>query len=53
MDFFQTGMGQKFFSRDIPTLIDSLNRVGEELKRANDLKEKELKEKELNEFKEN
>ena len=47
-DFFRTQMGQKFYSSDIPALVKAARKVPElveELKRMNDLKERELDEK--------
>lgn len=40
--FFQTIMGRKFFERDFPKLVSSLDTLAEETMRANDLKEREL-----------
>lgn len=31
--FFQTGMGQKFFGRDVPKLIQVLGRIADSLER--------------------
>ncbi len=39
MKFFQTMMGRKFFEGQLPRLIKALEKIAEELKRANDLKE--------------
>ncbi|QST02288.1 hypothetical protein IMZ31_22810 (plasmid) [Pontibacillus sp. ALD_SL1] len=47
IDFHQTGYGRTFFEHQLPTLMDNTNRIAEELKRANDLKERELKLKEM------
>ena len=44
IQFFQTHMGRKFIEGDIPRIAKSLEGIHEELRRANDLKEKELKE---------
>ena len=44
-DFFQTIMGRKFYEGDVPRIAKSLDDIAKELKRANDLKEKELKRK--------
>lgn len=41
--FHETGYGQKFLNRQLPNLIKSLNEIGKELKRQNDLKEEENK----------
>jgi hypothetical protein len=38
----ETGYGRKFFDRDLPNLIKALNKIGDELERANNLKEQEL-----------
>jgi len=40
-DFFQTRMGQKFYTSDVPRIAKALEDIAEELKRANDLKEAE------------
>lgn len=49
MEFFQTGMGRKFFDHDVPELTETLNAVRNEMHRANNLKTSEnlLKDKEL------
>lgn len=39
MKFFQTVMGRKFFEGQLPRLIKALERIADELKRANNLKE--------------
>ena len=39
--FFQTGMGQKFFEGTLPRLVQAAEDIHQELKRANDLKEKD------------
>jgi hypothetical protein len=44
-EFFETRMGQRFYNASIPRLIDALEDIGKELKRANDMKEKEVEEK--------
>lgn len=41
-EFFQTPVGRKFFGADLPKLIKAIEANTEELKRANDLKEREL-----------
>lgn len=43
MKFSQTVIGRRFFEGQLPRLIQALEKVGDELERANDLKEKELK----------
>ena len=42
MQFHETVMGQRFFQGQLPKLIKALEKIGAELERANDLKEKEL-----------
>lgn len=42
MEFFQTIMGKRFFEGHVPRLVKALEKIAEELERANDLKEKEL-----------
>ena len=39
LKFFQTHMGQRFFESSFPRMIKSLEKIGKELKRANDEKE--------------
>ncbi len=39
-ELHETMMGRKFFEHDIPEISRTLNKIAEELKRANDLKEK-------------
>ena len=39
--FFETRMGQRYYNASIPKLIDALEVIGKELKRANNKKEKE------------
>lgn len=41
-EFFRTMMGQKFLQGDVPRMVKALEDIGRELKRQNDLKEKEL-----------
>ena len=41
--FDETPRGRKFYERDLPKLIKAIEENTLELKRANDLKEKELK----------
>ena len=40
--FFETPAGHKFFGADLPKLIKAIEENTAELKRANDLKEREL-----------
>ncbi|KRG13927.1 hypothetical protein ACA30_13450 [Virgibacillus soli] len=40
--FFQTIRGRNFYEKDIPNLVSSLDKLAEETKRENDLKEREL-----------
>jgi len=40
-EFFQTGMGRKFYDGDVPRIVEALQNIAKELKRANDLKDKE------------
>jgi hypothetical protein len=40
--FFETGYGRRFFDGQLPKLIENIGNVAVELKRANDLKEKEV-----------
>lgn len=39
--FHQTPMGRKFYERDVPKIQTALESIAHELKRSNDLKEKE------------
>ena len=41
VEFFQTVLGRKFYERDMPQLIKQLEKIGAELERANELKEKD------------
>lgn len=41
-DFHNTSMGRRFFECDIPHIADSLSDIAKELRRQNDLKEREL-----------
>ncbi len=41
-EFFQTGLGKKFYQADIPRIIHALESIAAELKRLNDSKEKEI-----------
>lgn len=43
-EFFQTGMGRKFYDGDVPRIVEALQNIAKELKRANDLKDKEREE---------
>lgn len=53
MEFFETILGKRFYEGQVPKMIKALEDIATELKRANDLKEKELKfqesEKQVNE----
>lgn len=40
-EFFQTIMGKRFYEANIPRIIKALENIATELKRANDLKEKD------------
>jgi hypothetical protein len=42
VEFFQTVMGNRFFEGHVPSIVKSLQAIAVELKRANDLKEREL-----------
>ncbi|GAF68320.1 unnamed protein product [marine sediment metagenome] len=42
VEFFQTIMGKRFYEGTAPRIADKLSDIAKELKRANDLKEKEL-----------
>lgn len=44
--FHETGMGRKFYEADVQHFKDILSDISEELRKANQLKEKELKLKE-------
>lgn len=35
MDFFQTGMGKKFYDRDVPELIKAINRLADAMEKQN------------------
>ena len=39
--FFKTMMGAKFYQADVPRLVKALEKIAEELEKANKLKEKE------------
>lgn len=39
MKFFQSVMGKRFFEGQLPRLIKALEKIGQELERANNLKE--------------
>lgn len=45
VQFFQTMLGKKFYEGDVPRIAKALENIGQELKRQNDLKEKELESK--------
>ena len=40
--FDETPRGRRFFESDLPKLIKAIQELAEEMKRSNDLKEKEL-----------
>jgi hypothetical protein len=42
MDFFQTIMGRKLIEGTLPEIASQLKVIADELKRQNDLKEKEI-----------
>lgn len=42
MQFHESMMGAKFFNSMLPKLINSLESISVELKRSNDLKERQL-----------
>lgn len=42
IQFFQTVMGKRFYEGCVPRIAKALETIGQELKRANDLKEQEL-----------
>lgn len=42
LDFLQTRMGLTLFERDVPEFLRLLERIADELKRSNDLKEEEM-----------
>lgn len=46
MEFFQTILGRRFYEGDVPRITKSLEKIATELKRQNDLKERELELKE-------
>lgn len=39
--FHETILGRRFYEHHVPQLIKQMEKIAEELKRANDLKEKE------------
>lgn len=41
-EFFQTLMGKSFYQGSVPNIAKSLEEISVQLKRANDLREKEL-----------
>jgi len=45
VEFFQTVMGKRFYEGTAPRIAEALEDIARELKRANDLKEKEFSEK--------
>lgn len=41
MEFFETVAGHRFYEKQLPDLIRALDKIAVEIKRSNDLKEKE------------
>lgn len=41
IDFYNTKIGRIFFDGHVPRLVNALESIAHEMKRANDLKEKE------------
>lgn len=41
-NFFQTLMGRKFYEGDVPRITKALEKIAEELERANNMKESDL-----------
>lgn len=41
-EFFRTMMGQKFYQGDVPRIASALEKIGRELERQNDLREREV-----------
>jgi len=41
-EFFQTGMGQKFFNQQLPSLINALTRIADALEKPNSVSPVEL-----------
>lgn len=41
--FHETILGRRFYENHIPKLIEKLDSIANELKRSNDMKERELK----------
>lgn len=46
IQFHETIMGKRFFEGTVPSVLHALQEIAKELKRANDLKEKEMEKKE-------
>jgi len=44
VEFFQTVMGRRFYEHDVPRMADAMESIAKELKRSNDLKDKEREE---------
>ena len=42
-ELHQTGMGRKFFEKDVPALLSQLKRIADALEKENTLTEKRLK----------
>lgn len=42
-DFYRTQAGRKFFDADVPALVKALQEISQQLKVANDLKQRESK----------
>jgi Sec-independent protein translocase protein TatA len=42
VNFHQTGYGRTFFKHQLPQLTKNIGKLADEMKRSNDLKEKEL-----------
>ena len=45
IQFFNTLMGRKFYEADVPRIAKALENIAIELKKQNELKEKELQQK--------
>lgn len=39
MEFFQSRMGQQFYTKDVPRIANALDTLAHELKRSNDINE--------------
>lgn len=42
MDFFQTGMGHKYYNNDFPAMVKNLERIAVALEKQNELAEAKL-----------